>query len=75
MHALTGGGLLFAPGAPRDLAAKLKVLVDDPEQRRALGRSGAEKVRAHYGDERMAERSLDVFRSVLAPPLPARAVS
>jgi glycosyltransferase involved in cell wall biosynthesis len=75
MHAATGGGLLFAPGDPRDLATKLKELLDDPALRRDLGRAGAAGVRAHYDDEQMAGRSLDVFRAVLGPPSSARAVS
>jgi glycosyltransferase involved in cell wall biosynthesis len=66
MHARTGGGLLFEPGNARDLAAKLLSLARHPEERDRLGRRGREGVREHYGAERMAQRSLDVFARVLA---------
>ena len=74
MHERTGGGLLFTPNDPRDLALKLRTVLDDPVLRQELGRRGAAGVRAHYGAERMAERSLEVFRAV-ADPARARAAS
>jgi len=56
----TGGGVLFAPGDVRDLAAKLLELANDPARRRELGRRGSESVRRHYSAARMAERTLEI---------------
>lgn len=71
MHAATGGGLIFAPGDERDLAAQVLALFRDPERAADLGRSGAAGVRAHYSAARMAERALEVYADVLARSKPA----
>ena len=70
MLAKTGGGLLFEPQDARSLAEKLLLLARDREQAAELGRRGAEGVRQHYSSARMAERTLEVFASVM--PSPAR---
>ena len=61
----TGGGLLFEPQDARSLAEQLLLLARDREQAAELGRRGAEGVRRHYTSARMAERSLEVFASVI----------
>jgi glycosyltransferase involved in cell wall biosynthesis len=61
IEAKTGGGLLFAPGDPQDLARQLLALYHDPDRAAALSRRGAEGVRAHYTAARMAERALEVY--------------
>lgn len=44
-------GLLFTPGDAVDLAAKLDLLMGDPELRRSLGRRGGERARAEFTSE------------------------
>jgi glycosyltransferase involved in cell wall biosynthesis len=78
MHEKTGGGLLFAPGDPHDLARQILILASDAPRAADLGRRGAAGVRAHYSAARMAERALDVFTGLTgvedrAAARPARA--
>jgi glycosyltransferase involved in cell wall biosynthesis len=57
----TGGGLLFEPGDPGDLARALEELLKDPGGRAQLGRGGRAAVRAHYDDATMAQRTLSIL--------------
>jgi glycosyltransferase involved in cell wall biosynthesis len=61
----TGGGVLFEPNDPEDLAAKLRELASDREAARSLGRRGAEGARRHHSIAGMADRALEVYRSVV----------
>jgi glycosyltransferase involved in cell wall biosynthesis len=56
-----GGGLLTTPEDPADLARGLRRLLDDPHERRRLGRSGREAVETEFHAERMAERTVAVY--------------
>ena len=60
----TGGGLLFEPNDTGGLAERLLGLAADREGTRELGRRGAEGVRRHHSIARMADRALEVYRSV-----------
>ena len=74
--ARTGGGLLFAPKDPSDLADQILALARDPARAAELGRRGAEGVRRHYTVGRMAERTVEVYEHVANPsarPLPVMA--
>lgn len=62
----SGGGLLHRPGDALELAARLAELMDDPDKRRHLGRTGREAVHAEFTDERMAERVWDYFTEIHA---------
>ena len=62
----TGGGLLFEPNDASSLADQLLVLASDRDAARALGRRGAEGVRQHHSVARMADRTLEVYASVVA---------
>ena len=76
MLARTGGGLLFAPKDPSDLADQILALARDPARAAELGRRGAEGVRRHYTVGRMAERTVEVYEHVANPsarPLPVMA--
>lgn len=54
-------GLTVAPGSVEDLAAALRRLLGDAEERGRLGRGAAERARAQFSRERM----LDAFRTVV----------
>lgn len=60
----TGGGLLCAPGDPKELALAWEQLLLDPERARALGATGARSVRDLFSVERMAANMLEVFKEV-----------
>ena len=62
--AKTGGGVLFEPGDADALADALLALARDPALATELGQKGAAGVRREYSAARMAERTLDVYRSV-----------
>jgi starch synthase len=49
----------------RDLAAALTVLVEDPDRAAAMGLAGRRRAVEHFSWESIAERTLDVYRSVL----------
>ncbi len=61
----TGGGILVEPGNPDAVAEGILELWKNSDRRRELGNRGFEGVRAHYSSERMLERTLEVYRSVL----------
>jgi glycosyltransferase involved in cell wall biosynthesis len=62
----TGGGLLVEPGSSEALAAGLGELLDDPARREEMGRRGSEVVRAEYNERVMADRTLEVYRTLIA---------
>jgi glycosyltransferase involved in cell wall biosynthesis len=61
----TGGGVLFEPNDPADLAERLAALASDRDACRALGERGAEGVHHHYSIARMADRALEVYRHAI----------
>lgn len=63
----TRGGLLVPPDDPEALAEGLRSLLLDRERALQLGRAGAEGVRGHYNAANMAQRTLEVYSSVLTP--------
>ena len=62
----TGGGVLVKPNDPQALAEGLARLVGDSKLREELGQRGREAVHRDFGDARMAEQTLEVFRRFLA---------
>ena len=62
----TGGGLLFEPGSTEELAAGLRELMDHPERRSELGRNGKRAIHEHHSDTKMAEQTLELFRSYVS---------
>jgi len=58
----TGGGMLVEPDDTASIAAALRGLMDDPERRAALGRSGREVVRRDYRDDRTATSLLSLYQ-------------
>ena len=49
-----------------DLAAALTQMVSDPERAQRLGRAGRQRAADHFSWESIAERTLEVYRGVLA---------
>ncbi|WP_257455077.1 glycosyltransferase [Archangium lipolyticum] len=58
-------GLTVPPGDEAALAAAMKRMLANPEQRRAWGEAGRARVLAEFTQARMGERVLDVYRRVL----------
>ena len=59
-------GLLVPAGDAAAAAEAIGRLVDDPSERRRLGDAGRERAQTEFTVARMAERTLDVYRDVLA---------
>ncbi len=59
-------GLLADPVNPRDLAEKMRRLVEDPALRQEMGRLGREKVLANFTTEKVADQILKVYEDVLS---------
>jgi glycosyltransferase involved in cell wall biosynthesis len=57
----TGGGELFQPDDPHDLARVLHELLVNPDRRHELARRGHEGVRRHFHATRMAQETAAVF--------------
>jgi glycosyltransferase involved in cell wall biosynthesis len=64
-HVAGDAGLIFPEGQVDALRACLGQLVDRPELRASLGRRGRERVLAHYTQAQIADRTYQVYRSVL----------
>jgi glycosyltransferase involved in cell wall biosynthesis len=64
--AKTEGGILSEPDSPIDLAAKLDSLARERDHLRELGRNAADGVRRHFAIESVAQRSVEIYQSVLA---------
>lgn len=61
----TGGGLTFREGDANDLAAKLRLLAEDPARRTALGQAGKEAVRCRYTYDAVAQQLYGILREAL----------
>jgi glycosyltransferase involved in cell wall biosynthesis len=61
----TGGGLLYDPEDPANLADSLEVLLTLEERRRKLGFEGGQKARQYFTAERMAKDVAEVFEGVV----------
>jgi len=61
----TGGGILADSAHPEHIADRIYELWKNPARAAALGRHGAEGVRAHYTIDRMADRTLEVYRELV----------
>ena len=69
-----GHGLLTPPGDPGQLAAALRELQFDSNQRQSLGQAGAMALRERFGIEPVAAAIAALYRETLATPIaPCRA--
>jgi glycosyltransferase involved in cell wall biosynthesis len=57
----TGGGILHRPFDPVDLAAKLAMLLQDPNRAKQHGLAGHRAVHDRYHAEKMAQKTLDLY--------------
>jgi len=68
-------GLLARPGDPESLATSVVWLLDLPDEARAMGRQGRERVRRHFDQAVMCDALDAVYRDLLGlPELPAVSV-
>jgi colanic acid/amylovoran biosynthesis glycosyltransferase len=63
-------GFLVPMGDVEALAAKLQLLIDQPQLRAALGEFGGQYVRAHRDVNVLNDRLVEIYRHVLAGHLP-----
>jgi glycosyltransferase involved in cell wall biosynthesis len=61
----TRGGILVEPESADRLADGLLTIWNDPTSADELGRNGFEGVRKHYTASRMADRALEVYKSLI----------
>jgi len=59
-------GWLVEPDDPAALASALREALADPERARRLGDAGRRRVEAHFSWDRIAGRTLDVYREAIA---------
>jgi glycosyltransferase involved in cell wall biosynthesis len=59
-----GGGLLFAPGDPRDLGLKLLQLLREPKLRERLASAGLVRWETHFSVERMSQTMREVYEEL-----------
>ena len=62
-------GLLVPPDSQADLVEAILRLVDDNSLRERLGRRARQKVVAHYSINSVAERYIDLYRTLSAAPV------
>ncbi len=62
-------GLHVPPRRPEAAAAALRRLLADDALRHRLGRAGAERARARYGWDHVAQATMAIYREVTAPAL------
>ena len=61
----TGGGILFEPENAQSLAQSLRELAESPDRIEEMGRRGMQAVRDRYHDALMAQRTANLYDSVL----------
>ena len=66
VEVVEGCGTLFRRGDEADLGRQLKAMLGDPGPLAALGAAARERIRARYDWDRVAEQTLDLYRSLLA---------
>jgi glycosyltransferase involved in cell wall biosynthesis len=65
IQANTSGGILFEPGEARSLADGIRSVLLDEELAGTLKRNGVEGVHRHYSVERMADRTMSLYDSLI----------
>jgi glycosyltransferase involved in cell wall biosynthesis len=71
----TGGGMLVSPGDSLALAHALRQLMEQPDERRRLGRLGQDAVKQRFDAATMARATLRVYEQHLKTNTPTRSAS
>ncbi len=58
-------GLLFEPGNAEDLASKIKLLCDNQDLCKKMGKAGREKAIREYSEDVYYERLMDVYKKAI----------
>ncbi len=64
-------GVLVSPGQPEELASALQGLLEHPDQARAMGAAGRERVRNSFDFEQMVSKIEEIYRSLISQHTPA----
>lgn len=64
-HVIGDAGLIFPEGNARELAARVRQLLDDPELYATLAAKGRQRVLEHYTQERIARQTFEVYQEML----------
>jgi glycosyltransferase involved in cell wall biosynthesis len=70
----TGGGMLHEPESVGSLAETLRRLILDSALADDLGHRGGASIRDRYHAEAMAQRTLDLYRSLCSPAVESPAL-
>jgi glycosyltransferase involved in cell wall biosynthesis len=65
-HVIGDAGLVFPEGNARELAARVRRLLDDPLLYAELAAKGRRRVLEHYTQERIARQTFEVYQEMLA---------
>jgi hypothetical protein len=58
-------GLLCEPDNNKDLERVLTILIEDMEQRKAMGQKGYLRFKEMFTSEKMSEGTLEIYKSVI----------
>jgi glycosyltransferase involved in cell wall biosynthesis len=61
----TGGGIIYEPNDPENLAKALSSMLDDPERIKKMGAEGRKVVMERFSMHNMAKNILDVYKKVV----------
>jgi glycosyltransferase involved in cell wall biosynthesis len=62
----TGGGILYEPNTPENLAHAMASLLKDPQRLRQMGAQGYKTVHEHFTMQTMARKIIEVYRSCVS---------
>lgn len=65
-HVIDQAGLVFPEGNERELAARLKQLMEAPEQRTQIGQQGRDRALSRYTNRALAQQVLDFYQELVS---------
>jgi glycosyltransferase involved in cell wall biosynthesis len=63
--------VLVSPGRPEELASALQRLLEHPDQVRAMGAAGRQRVRNSFDFEQMVSKIEEIYRRLISQHAPA----
>src|SRR5258708_2956500 len=72
-HVIGDAGLVFKEGNARDLSECIRKLMDDPVLYEDLARRGRQRVLDNYTQERIAQKTYEIYQEVLSEQLTLKA--